>query len=89
MYHLHLLLRNRVLIRNHYWEKSIQSRADSTVRVCDLEYFAKCWKQLFDDICELQKTNLCTLLPHDPNITVVPYYKYYNFALVTTYMHSL
>ena len=66
-----------------------QSRLIRLSKHPDLENFSKCSKQCISDFCELQKTKLCTLSSHDPKIKVVPHIKYYNFALVTTYMQGL
>ena len=61
----------------------------STVRVYDLEKFAKCGKQGIDDSCEPNSSMLGAKLVYDPKIKVVPLAKYYNFALVTTSVQGL
>ena len=66
-----------------------KGRPVSTVCDHDLEIFSKCCNQWVVGFCELQKNKLCTLLSKDPKIKVVPHITGYNFALVTTCMHSL
>ena len=61
----------------------------STVSEKDLANFSKCWKQGIDDSCEPNSSMLGAKLVNDPTIKVVPYTKYYNFALVTTSMQGL
>ena len=55
----------------------------------DLAKIAKCWNQGFDDFCETNSSMLEAKSVNDPKIKVVPYTKYYNFALVTTSMQGL
>ena len=66
-----------------------KGRLVSTVCDHDLEIFSKCWKGEFADFCDPNSSMLGAKLVNDPNIKVVHYIKYYNFALVTTYMQSL
>ena len=60
-----------------------------TVYDHDLEIFSKCWKGEFADFCDPISNMLGAESVNDPNIKVVHYDNYYNFALVTTYMQSL
>ena len=89
MYQLQLLFKNHVLIPNQHRVKSIQSRADSTVRVQDLEKFLKCWILDFFDFCGTNSSMLEAKSANDPKIKVVPYVKYYNFALVISSMQGI
>ena len=49
----------------------------------------KCWNVCFDDSCDSISNMLGAESFNDPKIKVVPYRKYYNFALVTTSMQGL
>ena len=88
-YHLQFFLKNQVLILNQNWVKSLQSWACQLSVENDLAKFAKCWKQWIIESCEPISSMLGAKVIYDPKIKVVPLIKYYNFALVTTYMQSL
>ena len=55
----------------------------------DLENFVKCWNVNFADSCETNSSMLEAKSVNDPKIKVVPYVKYYNFALVISTMQGL
>ena len=55
----------------------------------DLEKFVKCWNLDFADFCGTYSSMLEAKSVNDPKIKVVPYTKYYNFALVISSMQGL
>ena len=55
----------------------------------DLENFTSVEMLIFADFCDLNSSMLGAKSVNDPKIKVVPYVKYYNFALVISSMQGL
>ena len=89
MYQLQLWLREHALIRNRIRVKSPPMSAYQSVNEQDLEKLYKCWNVDFADSCETNSSMLEAKSVNDPKIKVVPYSKYYNFALVISSMQGL
>ena len=89
MYQLQFLFKELILIRNRNGVKSSQTSAVRLSANQDLRKFAKCWNIDFTDSCDPNSSMLGAKSVDDPKIKVVPYVKYYNFALVISSTQGL